>query len=111
MRGDRLDLTGDSLAINWDAASCGGTGYNLIYGDLANVSSVAIDGSVCSIGASGNFTWNSTPAGSQFFLVVGTDGAGTESSWGFDSLGGERNGLGASGECSTVAKETSGSCP
>ena len=111
LRGDRLDLTGDTLDVNWDAASCGGTDYNLIYGDLANVSSVAIDGSVCSIGASGNFTWSAVPTGSQFFLVVGSDGAGTESSWGVDSLGGERNGLSASGECATVAKETSGSCP
>ena len=51
------------------------------------------------------------PAGDLFFLVVGTDGAGTESSWGVDSLPSERNGMIHSGECSTISKEISTSCP
>jgi len=51
------------------------------------------------------------PAGNLFFLVVGTDGAGTESSWGVTSVFGERSGLVPSGECGIAAKDISGSCP
>jgi hypothetical protein len=50
-------------------------------------------------------------AGDLFFIVVGTNRAGTESSWGTDSLSGERNGETPSGQCGVVAKDASGSCP
>jgi hypothetical protein len=109
--GDRVSLTGDVIDVSWDTTTCGASDYNLVYGDLANVSSTSLSGSQCSIGTSGSFSWNGVPSGSLFFLVVGTDGAGTESSWGTDSLGGERGGVVASGECSTAIKDTSGTCP
>ena len=51
------------------------------------------------------------PAGDLYFLVVGHDGAETESSWGLDSELGERNGLTPSGECGTVVKDPTGTCP
>ena len=61
--------------------------------------------------SAGNFQWTGVPAGNLFFLVVGTDGAGTESGWGFDSNIIERNGTSASGECGVVTKDASNSCP
>ena len=68
-------------------------------------------GSECSIGLSGSFTWNGVPSGDLYYLVVGTDGAGTESSWGQDGLQGERNAATASGECSTTFKDPTNVCP
>ena len=70
-----------------------------------------LPGSECSIGTGGSFDWNAVPAGDLFFLVVGHDGAGTESSWGLDGAFVERNGFTPSGECATVAKDPTGSCP
>ena len=59
----------------------------------------------------GSYTWSGAPTGDLFFLIVGADGAGTESSWGLDGFGGERGGLAASGECVTSLKDVSGTCP
>ena len=59
----------------------------------------------------GSYSWSATPPGDIYFLVVGVDGAGTESSWGTDSLSVERNGLVPSGECSVVGKDISTHCP
>jgi len=111
LRADRATISGDTINVSWDAGACPATDYNLLYGDLADVATTALAGSECSLGASGGFTWTSVPSGNIFFLVVGTDGAGTESSWGFDGYGGERNSLSASGECAISYKETSNSCP
>jgi hypothetical protein len=111
LRGANLAAgVGDTLAITWDTA-CGAAGYNLIYGDLATVSSYTLSGSACDIGSSGSYTWNGVPTGNLFFLVVGTDGAGVESSWGTTSVGGERNGGAASGQCATSSKNVTGTCP
>ena len=110
LRGENLtDGTGDTLEVTWDA-SCSATGYNLIYGDLGNVATYALSGSACGIGTSGAYTWAGVPAGDLYFLVVGTDGAGVESSWGFSS-GGERNGLTDSAQCGVTLKNPSGTCP
>jgi hypothetical protein len=111
MRGSRVTPSGDSIAVTWDTTTCSAAGYNLLYGDLANVSSYALSGSACGIGTGGSFTWNSVPAGDLFFLVVSTNGAGTEGSWGNHSQLGERHGLVPSGQCSITAKEISGTCP
>jgi hypothetical protein len=111
LRGDRLTAAGDVIGISWDASSCTAAEYNLLYGDLVDVASYTLLGSECSLGTSGSYTWNGVPSGDLFFLLVGTDGAGMESSWGVDSLLGERNGLEVSTQCSTTSKDTSGSCP
>jgi hypothetical protein len=108
---NRLDPAGNSLDVAWDVASCTAAGYNLIYGNLQNVASYVLDGSECNLGTSGSFQWNGSPSGSLYFMVVGTDGAATEGSWGTNSFLGERNGLGVSGECGTTIKDTSGTCP
>ena len=68
-------------------------------------------GSECSLGATGSFDWVNVPTGDLFFLVISTDRAGIESSWGTDSLYGERNGETSSGQCGVVRKNASGSCP
>ncbi len=115
---DRLD-TGMLLPVmkygfddvNWDAASCPATDYNLLYGDLSQVASHTLLGSECSLGTSGSLTWTGVPSGSLYFLVVGTDGAGAESSWGVESSGVERNGVAASGECGVSSKAIAESCP
>ncbi|MCP3977850.1 MAG: hypothetical protein GY716_00775 [bacterium] len=111
LRGDRMSVAGDELRTTWDVDSCRATDYNLLYGNLADVASYSLAGSICGIGDTGSFDWASVPAGDLFFLVVGTDGADMESSWGIDSVGNERNGGAASGECAAVAKDTSNVCP
>ncbi len=103
------DGVGDTLGVTWDA-SCAATDYNLIFGDLTNVATYAVSGSSCALGTTGNTTWTGVPAGNLFFLIVGTDGAGVESSWG-GSSNGERNGSVASGECGIATKNPSGACP
>jgi hypothetical protein len=111
LRADRATVAGDTINVTWDSGSCPAADYNLLYGDLADVASATLAGSECALGSSGSYSWNAVPPGDLFFLVVGTDGAGTESSWGYDGYGGERNSIGASGECAIWFKETSNSCP
>ena len=107
----RATPAGDVIDVGWDTASCTAVGYNLVYGNLTDVSTYALAGSECSLGTAGIYNWNGVPAGDLFFLVIGNDGAGTESSWGIDSQLGERNGLTPSGECSATAKTVTGVCP
>lgn len=102
---------GGPLQLTWDAATCTAADYHLLFGDLAGVGDYTLTGAECSLGATGSFGWDGIPAGDLFFLIVGTDGAGTESSWGLDGVFGERNGPAASGWCGSAAKDTSGSCP
>ena len=109
--GNRTTVAGDQLSLSWDTTSCTATDYHLLYGDLSEVSTYALAGSQCSLAATGNFDWVNVPTGDLFFIVVGTNRAGTESSWGTDSLLGERNGETPSGQCGVLAKDTSGSCP
>jgi hypothetical protein len=97
-----------TIDLTWDAASCGSGDFNLLYGDLSGVSTYSLSGSQCSIG-NGDYAWNSAPSGSVWFLIVGGDGAGTESSWGRSTVG-ERNGLDASGECGAANKNTVATC-
>jgi hypothetical protein len=109
--GNRSTFAGDQISLSWDTTSCSTNDYNLIYGDLAGVSSYTITGGECSLGATGVFDWSNVPAGDLFFLVVGTDRGGVESGWGTDSLYGERNGESPSGQCGVLTKDASGSCP
>ena len=44
-------------------------------------------------------------------LVSGTDGVGTESSWGLDDAGQERGGSAASATCGVTVKDSSATCP
>jgi len=106
--GERETVGGDQIGISWDAG-CGATQYNLIYGDLANLTTLALSGNQCDIG-NGSYTWNGVPSGNLFYLVIGSDGSGTESPWGLATAG-ERNGIDPSGACGATTKDLSGSCP
>jgi V8-like Glu-specific endopeptidase len=99
----------DTIDLAWDA-TCGSANYNLLYGDLADVSMYTLQGATCSIGAGGGHSWTGVPGGNLFFLVVGTDGASTESSWGRDSGHRERNAIGSS-QCGMSALDSTGVCP
>jgi hypothetical protein len=111
LRGDRVAVDGSAIDVTWDVTSCTASTYNLIYGNLADVASSTIAGSACSIGNTGALNWTGVPGGDLYFLVVGTDGGGIESSWGRASSGVERNGGTASGECGVSSKDATGTCP
>jgi hypothetical protein len=54
------------------------------------------------------------PSGERFlwWVLVETGGSGqTESSWGKNSAGEERNGSNASNQCQNIYKDTSQTCP
>lgn len=111
----RTAQDGTSLHVSWDTATCTASGYSIYYGDLANVSSVALSGSQCGIGTSGSYDWTSNvPPGNVFFIIVANDGMTTEGSWGSDYIGGvhhERGGTAASGQCGIANRVNGGTCP
>jgi hypothetical protein len=100
-----------TVDVAWNAAGCPTADYDLLFGDLNDVASYTLLGADCSIGTSGSYSWTGVPGGNLYFLLVGTDGAGTESSWGRLSGYGERNGSAASNQCGNSAKDVSGVCP
>jgi hypothetical protein len=108
MTAARVDDT--TLAVSWDVATCSSPDHELLYGDLAAVSSYAIAGAVCGLGTSGSATWSGVPAGDLWFLVTGVDGAGTEATWG-DATAGPRNGTASSGQCGSSARTNGTGCP
>jgi hypothetical protein len=106
---------GSSLDLTWDVTTCVDTDYNAYYGVGSQVSSYTLTSSECTLGNSGSATWNPAPAvpGGETFLwwiIVGTDGVQTESSWGKDSAGNERHPA-ASAQCGFTAKSTATTCP
>ncbi|MDH3629058.1 MAG: hypothetical protein OEV00_04845 [Acidobacteriota bacterium] len=108
---EKLTAAAESIRVSWDVETCQASGYELLYGSLASVSSYALDGAVCSLGSTGSFDWAVTPAGSTWFLVVAEDGAGIEGAWGQDGGGVDRNGPVPSGFCGNSARDNAGSCP
>ena len=102
----RLTEDGSEILVSWDD-QCAGAETNLIYGALDQVSSYEVSGGRCSI--SQPETWNSVPEGDLWFLIVGVNPLGVESSWGHAS-GGER-GDSASLVCGATDKDPFGSCP
>ncbi len=110
LRADRADAAGQAIDVVWDASTCAAAGYDLVWGALADVATWTVGGSACGLGTSGVHAWSGVPAGDLWFLVVGSDGAGTESSWGRTSALAERNGYAASGVCGATSKDASGVC-
>ncbi|MCP3978269.1 MAG: hypothetical protein GY716_02915 [bacterium] len=109
---ERLDLGGTQLRVQWDASSCPADDYNLLYGDLSQVASYAIDGSECGLGIGGSHDWLFAPLTDLYFVVVGVDSTGVyESSWGNDGSGIERNATSPSAQCNATNKIVSESCP
>ena len=111
LRAALLPTGTDIVEVTWDTTSCTAADYNLLYGDLNQVSSYALSGSVCSLGTNGTYQWTPVPGGDLYYLIVGTDAAGTESSWGLDGAGRERNGAMPSGACGVTVKNASQPCP
>ena len=100
------------LQLYWDAATCTAFDYNVIYGNLADVSSYGLLGAQCGLGTTGLQNWDPVPAGDLFFLIVGEDDTGVyESSWGVDSSGAERKAVTPSGQCGITNKVLTGTCP
>ena len=113
----KIDAQGGSLTITWDnkQESCPNPNHNLYYGKGSDLASYALLGSQCNMGTTGTYTWSSAPdvpSGETFlwWVLVGSDGAGTESLWGKDSSGRERHGSAASGQCSITTKSNA-TCP
>lgn len=111
LHASRSTPTGDTLEITWDAATCPASNNDLLYGSLGDVSTYTLSGAVCSVGTSGSTVWSGVPSGNLYFLMVGTDGMGTESSWGMDGAGLERNGPLSSATCGITTKDPSATCP
>lgn len=106
--------TGGALTVTYDVSSCPGDQprYNLLYGDLANVSTYGFTGSLCDVDAGGSTSWASPPSGNLFILLVSENGT-LESSWGKKRTGGtesERS-TAPSGLCGSTAVDTSSTCP
>lgn len=119
-----LDSTGSSLSISFDTTSCSGAANNhIIYGQGSQLPSApggafGLTGSVCGIGATSPFIWNSVPdatdgSGLIWWLIVARNASGVEGSWGEDGAGSERIGPGANGssaQCGVTTKDVSNTC-
>ncbi len=119
MKGSKLSADGTNLHVTWDN-SCTGTQYGIVYGTSgslpATYSGTYTPAGGATIGTSGAFDWYSSPSvpasGYLWWLVVATDGSGTEGAWGKNSGNVERTGPGtngASGICGTN-KSLSNTC-
>ncbi len=98
---------GSQIILEWDD-QCSPASTKILYGPLDQVATYSIAGAACAI--ANPQVWESVPAGDLWFVLVGEDGLGLESSWG-QASGGERGGLAASGTCGSSAKDLAGSCP
>lgn len=100
------------IQVTWDVSACNSVDYNLLHGQLADVSTLTFAGAECGLGTTGTHLWTPSTGDDSFFLLVGTDGTGVyESSWGRTTGGVERNGLNASGFCGATNKVVTGTCP
>jgi len=120
----KITSDGNTLGLNWDVATCGSTNHQLIYGGGSQLPAgpggvYGLAGSACSLGGSGSFTWvnginpSTDPRGFFWWLILATDGSGTEGSWGIDGQGLERQGTGPGGSsllCASIAKNTVNAC-
>jgi len=75
------------------------------------VSTYAISGAACGLGATGTATWSSVPAGDLWYVVVATDGAGTEGTWGKTGAGAHEGGVTPSAQCGDTLRNNGGTCP
>jgi len=111
MKGSSANALGTAIDLTWDVTTCSSADHHILYGDLANVASIAVTGASCDLGTLGTASWSGVPAGDLWFVVVGDDNASTEGSWGTDGNGAQR-GLGtASLQCGSATRDNSGVCP
>jgi len=100
--------SGTDLVVHWDALTCTADDYNLLFGDLALVSSLPISGAVCGLGTTGEAVFT-PPVGSIFFLVAAENADGIEGGHGYASDGSPRP-SNAIGLCGVVGQSLDGSC-
>ena len=70
------------------AVACDANDHTIYYGDIADVAAYAYSGAECSIGTTGNYSFD-PGTGSFFFVVVANDGL-EEGTYGHDSSPAER---------------------
>jgi subtilisin-like proprotein convertase family protein len=110
MKASRADVSGTTINLTWDVATCSSSDHHVLYGDLANVGSSTVSGSACNRGTSGSVSWTGAPTGNLWFVVVGDNNTTTEGSWG-TMTSGQRGGTSASGECGMTTRDNTGTCP
>ena len=101
---------GDVVVLDY-APACAADGVNLLWGSLAGLPAYQVSGAACDLPAAGPAEWNVGPGFDLWFVLVGTNGMGMESSWGVDGSGAERGGFAASGRCGVHDKNLSAVCP
>jgi hypothetical protein len=104
-------LDGDAIEILWDNQCPASGPTKIVYGPMHLVSEYRVLNALCDIPADAEgLVWERPFFGSFWFLVLKDSGLGVESSWGRSSSG-ERNGTVHSGQCGTIQKNTSTTCP
>jgi hypothetical protein len=103
-----VSTSGADLVLNWDATECPPAGVNVYWGNLGDFTTFT--GGFCGL-ASNGMTTVALPD-DVWFVVAGTDGAGTDGSWSREPLGNELNYSGATAACPAItAHVTNNSCP
>src|SRR5206468_9602095 len=98
------------IDLRWDESICPAPSHHLVYGSLASVRTMAVEGTECGLWG-GRHTWYPVPAGNLWFLVVAASGEGIEGSWGTDSAGRFRGGAATSGGCGITVRNNYPDCP
>ncbi len=124
MLAEKVSPGGSSLTLTFDVTACSGAAdHQVIFGGGSTLpgtigGAFSPSGGACAVGGS-PFAWNGVPDPSSdptrllWYLVLATDGADTEGSWGLDGGAVERIGPGAggaSGQC-VSAKSLTNACP
>jgi len=107
----RVDGTGKTVHLAWDAATCPAKNYHLAYGQLAALASYTTDGGVCGLGPLGSYDWEGVADGDLWFVAIADDASTAEGSWGTSGPPVDRNGASASGYCGFTTRTNSGTCP
>lgn len=108
MWASRVNLAGSTIDVRWSNA-CGATSHHILYGQLADAATHALQGSRCAVGTT-SYLWLGAPSGDLWFVVVSDDGGSTEGSWGRQGDLSER-GAGVSGECGMALRDDTEVCP
>ncbi len=100
----QLTKSGSELELSWDTTACPPAEVNVYVGTVGDYSTFT--SGYCGLPPSGLATL-SLPDNS-WFLVVSTDGAGTDGSWSRDHTGAEMNYVGSSTVCPSITDHSVG---
>lgn len=104
--------SGSDLLVLDYATPCAPGDLNLLWGPLSGLPAYQLAGAECGLPPSAETTtWAVGSSTDLWFVLVGGNGMGMESSWGTDSAGAERGGPVASGYCGAQIKNLSAYCP